>query len=77
MSRVSVELFVALDVIDPPTAIDALIAEAEARAAALACLTVQVCIDRDSDLASRIRKAGYRPVRALMTKEIPATTKIN
>ena len=75
--RLSVELFVALDMIDPRTAINALIAAAEARAAALSCLTVQVCTDRDSDMASRIRKAGYRPVRALMTKEIPAMTKIN
>ena len=75
--RLSVELFVALDVIDERTAIDALIAAAEAKAAALACPTVQVRIERASDLVNRIRQAGYRPVGELMAKEIPATTKIN
>lgn len=75
--RLSVELFVALDVIDVRTAIDALIAAAEAKAAALACPTIQVRIEQPSELASRIRQAGYRPVGELMTKEISSTPKIN
>jgi hypothetical protein len=75
--RLSVELFIALDVIDARSAIDTLIAAAEAKAAALACPTVQVRIDRASELVGRIRQAGYRPVGELMTKEISTAIKIN
>jgi hypothetical protein len=75
--RLSVELFIALDIIDARIAIDALIAATEAKAVALACPTVQVRIERASELISRVRQAGYRPVGEIMTKEIPATTKIN
>ena len=75
--RLSIELFVALDVIDAWTAIDALIAAAEARAATLACTAVQIRIERGSELVSRIWQAGYRPIGELMTKEISATSTIN
>jgi hypothetical protein len=75
--RLSVELFVALDIINARTAIDALIAAAEARAIALSCPTIQVRVERPSELVSRIREAGYQPAGVLMTKEMSATTKIN
>ncbi len=75
--RLSVELFIALDVIDARNAIDALIAAAEAKAVALACPTVQVRIERGSESGNRIRQAGYRPLGELMIKEISGPTKIN
>jgi hypothetical protein len=67
--RMAVDLFVALDLIEGATAVGALLAAAEAKANALACLTVQIRVDdRHAALPELVRKAGYAPAAELLTK---------
>jgi hypothetical protein len=75
--RLSVELFVAVDLVNVRAVTDALLAAAEAKAAALACAVLQIRIEHGPDLVKRIRQAGYRPAAELMTKDIPALPKPN
>jgi hypothetical protein len=56
---------------------DALLAAAEAKAAALACTIVQIRIEHGPKLVERIRQAGYRSTAVLMTKDITALPKPN
>lgn len=75
--RLTVELFVAIDVTAVDAAIDALLAAAEAKAVALACTMVQIRIERGQNLASRIRRSGYRSAGELMTKQVAGPVRIN
>lgn len=75
--RLSVELFVAIDLVNVRAATDALLAAAEAKAAALACTAVQIRIEDGQELARRIGRAGYRQTAALMTKSIAALPPVN
>jgi hypothetical protein len=77
--RMGVDLFVALDLIDEGPAVAALLGAAEAKANALACLTVQIRVDdRHTALAKHVRDAGYSPSAELLTKAIvPAEVLLN
>ncbi len=75
--RLSVELFVAIDLVNVRAVTDALLAAAEAKAAALACTVVQIRIEHGPKLVARIRQAGYRPAAGLMAKDITALPKPN
>ena len=76
--RLNVDLFVALDLIDARAATDALLGAAEAKAAALACTTVQIHATRGLEpLVEQIRRAGYAPAGQLMTKGVSKLNSAN
>ncbi len=75
--RLTVDLFVAIDVTAVHAATLALLAAAEAKAAALACTVVQIRIEQGPDLVQRIRQAGYRPAGEMMAKQVAAPGRIN
>lgn len=69
--RLSIDLFLALDLIEVETAIDALLTAAEAKAIALGCVAVQIRLEHKPDVRGRVRRAGYRTAAELMTKAVP------
>lgn len=77
--RMAVDLFVALDLIESRAAVAALLEATEAKANALACLTVQIHIDHcQAALSRHVRQAGYSRTAELLTKAIvPAEVLLN
>jgi len=75
--RLAVDLFIALDLVNPEAATNALLAAAEMKAVALACEAVEINVEHGLNIDQHLKRAGYRSTAELMTKRIAAPPRVN